>query len=546
MARYSGERNSIRLLGFAEIWGAKAVAFDFHEPFSRLPVCLYSGSRTRLREGLTTGACHDVGTNSAGLLKLSNQPETRAPCSPPFGSACSLRPQVSVSQPGLQGWRHSSCSLSRSFWCSCSLLAMRWGDGRWTQGSGGVGCRSGRRWSRAGASRFGSGPRGMRRWRSTWRGGRGPGADVGRADARGGWLFLRPRDLGRRRDAVPLPARRRGPISRPGLAVPARGPARAVGGDRPRRFPLDRRRLAGPRAPGARSSTRCTSARSPPRGPGGPPPRSARPGRAGHHRAGGHAGRRLPRPVRLGLRRRQPVRPTRGSTARPTTSAVSSTGQLRRGSPSSSTSSTTTSARTATTSRSSRPPTSPSGTRPSGATFNFDGPSAAAGPRVHPGQRRLLDRRVPPRRPAARRDAEDLRHLARPHPGGARPPGPRGGGRRAGPWSSARTSRRRPTWSGRRSRGARPRRALERRLPPRRDGRRHRPARGLLQRLPRHAAGVHLRPPSGATSIRGSGTPGRASAGRSRRPASNPPASSSSSRTTTRSPTRREATGSTG
>ena len=38
----------------------------------------------------------------------------------------------------------------------------------------------------------------------------------------------------------------------------------------------------------------------------------------------------------------------------------------------------------------------------------------------------------------------------------------------------------------------RPRRAVERRLPPQRDGRADRPQRGLLHRLPRHAAGVHL------------------------------------------------------
>ena len=54
MARYLGERKSTRLLGFARIWGAKAVAFDVDEPFTRLPVCLYSGSRTCLREGYET------------------------------------------------------------------------------------------------------------------------------------------------------------------------------------------------------------------------------------------------------------------------------------------------------------------------------------------------------------------------------------------------------------------------------------------------------------------------------------------------------------
>ncbi len=54
-----------------------------------------------------------------------------------------------------------------------------------------------------------------------------------------------------------------------------------------------------------------------------------------------------------------------------------------------------------------------------------------------------------------------------------------------------------------RRRRLRPRRAVERRLPPRRGRRADRPSRGLLHRLSRHAAGVHLARPSAASSIQG-------------------------------------------
>ena len=53
-------------------------------------------------------------------------------------------------------------------------------------------------------------------------------------------------------------------------------------------------------------------------------------------------------------------------------------------------------------------------------------PRQRPGPRVLPGQRRLLDRRVPPRRPPARRDAVHLRRLRRPHPRADRAAGARG------------------------------------------------------------------------------------------------------------------------
>ena len=54
----------------------------------------------------------------------------------------------------------------------------------------------------------------------------------------------RPRPRPRARRPLPLPRRRPRPLPRPGLAVPARGRPRAVGGRRPGGIRLDRRRLA--------------------------------------------------------------------------------------------------------------------------------------------------------------------------------------------------------------------------------------------------------------------------------------------------------------
>ena len=79
--------------------------------------------------------------------------------------------------------------------------------------------------------------------------------------------FDGPRARPRGRGPLPLPRRRPRPVPRPGLAVPARGRARAIGGRRPGRVRLDRRRLARGRVPPTWSSTSCTSARSRPRGP---------------------------------------------------------------------------------------------------------------------------------------------------------------------------------------------------------------------------------------------------------------------------------------
>ena len=95
--------------------------------------------------------------------------------------------------------------------------------------------------------------------------------------------------------------------------IPPRGSSPTGRTARPRWSTPQRSPGPTPRGPAsqrtATCSTSCTSARSPPRAPG---PRrrrgSPRPRRARHHDAGAHAGRRLRRPVRLGLRRRQPVR----------------------------------------------------------------------------------------------------------------------------------------------------------------------------------------------------------------------------------------------
>ena len=80
---------------------------------------------------------------------------------------------------------------------------------------------------------------------------------------RAGRLFQRLRARQPARRPLPLPSRRRrDALSRSRLALPARGAARALAGRRSRRVPLDGRGLARRRRSTARSSTRCTSARS--------------------------------------------------------------------------------------------------------------------------------------------------------------------------------------------------------------------------------------------------------------------------------------------
>ena len=220
-----------------------------------------------------------------------------------------------------------------------------------------------------------------------------------------------------RRHPLPLPPRRRPhALSGPRLPLPAGRPARPVAGRRPARVPLDRRGLAGRRRCRGRSSTRCTSARSRRKAPGRPPRASCRSWRTlGITVPRGDAGRRLPGPVRLGLRRRQPVRPDPALRHARRLPPVRRPRPRSSASASSSTSSTTTSARTATTCRQfARHYFTDKYQTEWGEAINFDGPDCRPGPRVLRRQRRLLDRRVPPRRPAARRDPDHLRRHSTP------------------------------------------------------------------------------------------------------------------------------------
>ena len=165
-------------------------------------------------------------------------------------------------------------------------------------------------------------------------------------------------------------------------------------------------------APAGRSSTRCTSARSRPRARGRRRPSSCRrcaelgvtidrddagrrfPGAFGW----GYDGVNLYAPTRLygtpdDLRARSSIARTRSARRDP----------RRRLQPPR--------ARTATTCSEFAPSTSPTATRTNGAKrINFEGPPAGAG--VLRRERRLLDRRVPSRRPAPRRDAGDQRRVA--------------------------------------------------------------------------------------------------------------------------------------
>ena len=142
-----------------------------------------------------------------------------------------------------------------------------------------------------------------------------------------------------------------------------------------------------------------------------------------------------------------------------------------------------------------------------GRAINFEGPAPARALFVE--NAGLLDRRVPFRRAASRRDAG--------HQG--RVPGAR---HRATRQARARSRRARRVMlvaenepqdtrfdPAARARRLRPRRALERRLSPQRRGCADRPPRGLLHRLHRVGAGVRLDARSTATSTRASGTRGR-------------------------------------
>ena len=272
---------------------------------------------------------------------------------------------------------------------------------------------------------------------------------------------------------------------------------------------------------------------------GGGGARAAGAGRARHHLHRADAGRRFPGPLRLGLRRRRPVR------ADPALRPPGRLPPLRRPRAR---------ARPRRDPRRRLQPPRPGRQLPRAVLASLLHRSLRermgrgdqlrrrrrrAGARVLPRQRRLLDRRVPPRRPAPRRDAADLRRLGRPHPGRDRA---RGCARRRGGRDTFVVGENEPQdtppGAAAGARRLRPRRAVERRLPSQRDGRADRPARGLLHRLPRHAAGVRRR---GQVRLSLSGPALRlaeASGAARRRSTCRPTRSSSFCRTTTRSPTR--------
>ena len=87
-----------------------------------------------------------------------------------------------------------------------------------------------------------------------------------------------------------------------------------------------------------------------------------------------------------------------------------------------------------------------------GEAINFDGADARTGPRILRRQRRILDRGIPPRRPAPRCHAADLRRVGRAHPHGDRAAARACRGADAPSTSWPRTSRRTRVWSGRSTR----------------------------------------------------------------------------------------------
>ena len=198
------------------------------------------------------------------------------------------------------------------------------------------------------------------------------------------------------------------------LALPAGGPARAVAGGRSGALRWTDA-AGGRRARGPGASTRCTSARSPPRAPGRRPrAQLARARRARRHRHRGDAGRRVPRRASAGATTASTCSRRRTSTARPTTSArfVDRAHALglgvildvvynhlgpRRELPLRVLAELLQRDRYA---------------NEWGDAINFDGDGRGPVREFFVAQRRLLDRRVPPRRPAPRRDAGDPRRLA--------------------------------------------------------------------------------------------------------------------------------------
>ena len=127
-----------------------------------------------------------------------------------------------------------------------------------------------------------------------------------------------------------------------------------------------------------------------------------------------------------------------------------------------------------------------------GDAINFDGDNCRAGAGVHHRERRLLDRRVPRRRPAARCGSRDPRRFARPYSGRAHAACAQAAGKRGtlvfaeSEHQDTRLVRRR------RQRWLRNRRCLERRLSSFRAGGDDGPQRALLRRLSGIAARIDL------------------------------------------------------
>ena len=216
-------------------------------------------------------------------------------------------------------------------------------------------------------------------------------------------------------------ARRRA-LPDPCQPLAAGGPARPVAGARPGAFDVDRRATGSPPAVGdlvlyelhVGTFTRRGHVR-------GRDPAPARAARARRHRDRADAGRRVPRPPRLGLRRRLPVRravrlrrPARPAAARRRRPPRGPRRAARR--------------RLQPRRRVRRPgadapsaPTSPTTTRRPGATaINYDDAHSGAVREWVAPERRAVGPRLPPRRPAARRHPRDQRRQPRAPRGGAR------------------------------------------------------------------------------------------------------------------------------
>ena len=191
--------------------------------------------------------------------------------------------------------------------------------------------RSGRKWSRPAECISASGRRSNAWWRSCCN--PVPSGSGVRTRSRGGRLLFRRGPRCGRGDSLRLPARRSrrlGP-ARSRVAIPARGSRRAVAGRRSFGLRWTDRDWRGVESIEGQVLYELHVGTFTPEGPGRRP-REQLPHLAelGRHGARGHAGRRVPGPVRLGLRRRDLFAPST-ATALPTTSAGSSTAPTRLG-----------------------------------------------------------------------------------------------------------------------------------------------------------------------------------------------------------------------